>query len=64
MTISPFPYAVNSPCKDCAERFDLCHSVCPKYLEYKAYREYVRSKRLKSYRANPDLKAYKKKRKK
>ncbi len=28
-----------APCKDCPERHPLCHSECPKYLEYRAERD-------------------------
>lgn len=67
MSSLPLPF-VKSPCKingkDCEERAEGCHSVCPKYLEFKAYREQVRAAQLKTYLSNPDLKTYKKKRKK
>lgn len=52
---------VESPCKNCKERFELCHSVCPKYLEFHAYRELIREDRMKAYRANPKWKNKKKK---
>lgn len=27
---------MTAPCKNCSERKLLCHSTCPKYLEFKA----------------------------
>ncbi len=30
---------LQSPCKDCAERHDLCHSECERYQQYSANRK-------------------------
>jgi hypothetical protein len=32
---------MTAPCKGCADRHELCHSTCPKYLAYRAERDAV-----------------------
>lgn len=50
---------VECPCKkdgiECEERFELCHSVCPKFLEYEAYRKMVRNARKFQLATDPNL---------
>lgn len=42
-----------SPCRDCEERRENCHSECEKYIEYteerKQYNEFVKQNRIKEY---------------
>ena len=54
--------STNSPCKDCQKRSMTCHSTCPEYLEYKKVRDTINKERLNHYASDPNLKAYKGKR--
>lgn len=33
------------PCRFCQERNEICHSTCPRYLEYKSINDAERDKR-------------------
>ena len=38
-----------APCKDCSDRFVGCHSVCPRYAEFREECEARRKKRAERY---------------
>ena len=40
------PVYLNSPCKDCGDRYPACHSKCEKYLEFRTkLKEYQEEER-------------------
>lgn len=51
---------VESPCKDCKERHESCHSFCDKYKKYSSYRESVRKNKqiISSAMFVPNFKSY------
>ena len=47
---------VKVPCtRDCPWRSWYCHGICPKYLKYDTYRQYVRQEKAKERTVNYDI---------
>lgn len=44
---------IKSPCKDCMKRADGCHSFCPEYLKFRAFRDSINKKHLAEDGAKP-----------
>lgn len=36
---------MTAPCKDCTDRYSLCHMYCKKYKAYQAEREEIRKRK-------------------
>ncbi len=59
--MSPEFKQIFSPCKDCKDRYELCHSMCEKYKDYREYRDYISNQRIADYSGAPKIKHLKKK---